>query len=129
MSAGTRAAAQKASLQQHLAGRGGGGEDDGDDGTSELGSRQAKTPKTTESIETSLVYFTITNSETELPGRNDHVLFRTPTGLAVACTAGIDQTPVDAIRGKHQDKLVFSAYKTNVHKGLKSYKQSAVPGT
>ena len=117
-----RAAAQKASLQQRLAGRENGGEDDGDDGTPELGSRQAKTPKTTESTETSLVYFAIANSETELPGRNNHVLIRMPTGLAVACTAGIDQTPVDAIRGKHPDKTGFSTYKSNNHRGLKTMK-------
>ena len=43
------------------------------------------------------------------------------TGLAI--TAGIDQTPVGAIRGKHLDKIVFSTYKSNHHKGLKTTKQ------
>ena len=57
MSAGTRAAAQKASLQQRLADRDG----SGGDGTSEPGPRQEKTPKINESSETALVCFAKTN--------------------------------------------------------------------
>ena len=86
----------------------------------ELEARHAMTSKTTESNETSLIYAAITNSETEPPGRNNHVLVL--TGIAVAITAGIDQTPVDAIRGKHIDKTVFSTYKSNGHRGLKTLK-------
>ena len=66
MSAGTRAAAQKASLQQRLAGSGGGGGDDGGDdggdGTPELETPQAKTSKTTETFEKRPVYAAITNA-------------------------------------------------------------------
>ena len=78
--------------------------------------------KTNESSEKALVYFAKTHSETELTGRNDHTLIRMPTGLAVACVAGV-QTTIAAVRGQHLDKHPFSAYRTNKHKGMKSYKQ------
>jgi len=100
MSAGTRAAAQGASLQQRLAGRGGGGEDDGDDGTPELETRRAKTPKTTDTYEKCTVYDALTNAEPEVTERYNHILVNMPTGLAVAVgiTAGVDQTGINAVR-------------------------------
>ena len=59
MSTGTRAAAQKASLQQRLAGSGGGG----GDGTAGLEAPQAKTPKTTETFEKRTVFAAMTNAD------------------------------------------------------------------
>ena len=100
-----------------------GGEDDGGDGTSEPGPQQEKSRKINESSETALVDFAKTNSETELTGRNDHILVRMPTGLAVACVAGVDQTTIAAVRGQHMDKHASSAYKTNKHTGMKTIKQ------
>ena len=98
MSAGTRAAAQEAPLQQRLAGRGGDGEDDGDDGTPELGSWRAKTPKTTDTYEKRTVYVALTNAEPEVPERYNRILVNIPKGLAVGITAGVDQTGINAVR-------------------------------
>jgi len=87
MSAGTRAAAQKTSLQQRLAGSGGGGGDDGGDGPPELEAPHAKTSKTTKSFEKRIVYAAMTNAEPEVAGRYNHILVIMPPGLAVGITA------------------------------------------
>ena len=45
-----------------------------------------------------------------------------PPGLAVAITASVDQTTINAVRGMHKQDISFSLFKTTAAKGLRTPK-------
>ena len=60
----------------------------------------------------------MTNAEPEVTGRYSHIMVIMPPGLAVAITASVDQTAINAVRGMHKQHTPFSLYKTTAAKGM-----------